>query len=109
MRTGDEAEVAFKAVPGKIFKARVGQIIDVMAQGQLQPTGALIDPQAPEHLQPGLTLAQINVVEDLTPYQLPGGVVAEVAIYTEHLHEFGLLRKVLLRMSSWMNFVFLEH
>ncbi|MBD9446609.1 MULTISPECIES: HlyD family secretion protein [unclassified Rhizobium] len=109
VRTDDEAEVAFKAVPGKIFKAKVGQIIDVMAQGQLQPTGALIDPQSPERLQPGLTLAQINITEDLTPYQLPGGVVAEVAIYTEHLHHLALLRKVLLRMSSWMNYVFLEH
>ncbi len=50
VRVGDEAEVSFKAVPGKIFKARVGEVIDVMAQGQLQPSGALIDPQSPERV-----------------------------------------------------------
>ncbi len=106
---GDEAEVAFKAVPGKIFKAKVEEIIDVMAQGQLQPGGALIDPQAPERASPGQMLAHIKILEDTSQYNLPGGVVAEVAVYTHHMHHLALLRKVLLRMSSWMNFVFLEH
>ncbi|PTM97347.1 HlyD family secretion protein [Mycoplana dimorpha] len=106
---GDEAEVSFKAVPGKIFKAKVSGIIDVMAQGQLQPTGALIDPQAPERVQPGQMLAKIDILEDTSAYQLPGGVVADVAVYTEHWHHVSILRKVLLRMSAWMNYVFLEH
>lgn len=109
VNVGDEAEVAFKAVPGKIFKAKVTSIIDVMAQGQLQPTGALIDPQSPERAQPGQTLARIDILEDTSGYQLPGGVVAEVAVYTHHWHHVAILRKVLLRMSSWMNYVFLEH
>jgi multidrug resistance efflux pump len=109
VQVGDDAEVAFRAVPGKIFKARVQGIIDVMAQGQLQPSGALIDPQAPERISPGQTLARIELLESTEGYQLPGGVVAEVAVYTHHWHHVAVLRKVLLRMSSWMNFVFLEH
>ncbi len=109
VNVGDEAEVSFKAVPGRIFKAKVSAIIDVMAQGQLQPTGALIDPQAPERLQPGQTLARIDILEDTSAFQLPGGVVAEVAVYTHHWHHVSILRKVLLRMSAWMNYVFLEH
>ncbi|WP_431320545.1 HlyD family secretion protein [Rhizobium sp. YTU87027] len=109
VRVGDEAEVAFKAVPGKIFKARVEEVIDVMAQGQLQPGGALIDPQSPERISPGQTLARIEILENTDEYQLPGGVVAEVAVYTHYFHHVALLRKVLLRMSSWMNYVFLEH
>ncbi|OWV83421.1 HlyD family secretion protein [Rhizobium sp. R693] len=109
VRVGDEAEVAFKAVPGKIFKARVEEVIDVMAQGQLQPGGALIDPQSPERRSPGQTLARIEILENTDEYQLPGGVVAEVAVYTHYFHHVALLRKVLLRMSSWMNYVFLEH
>jgi hypothetical protein len=36
-------------------------------------------------------------------------VTAEVAVYTEHWHHVGVMRRVLLRMSSWMNYVFLEH
>ena len=109
VNVGDDAEVAFKAVPGKIFQARVKQVIDVMAQGQLQPTGALLDPLSPERVPPGQTLAEIEVTESTEGYQLPGGVVAEVAVYTHHWHHVAILRKVLLRMSSWMNYVFLEH
>jgi multidrug resistance efflux pump len=39
---------------------------------------------------------------------LPGGAVARVAVYTDHWHEFALLRKILLRMKSWENYIFLE-
>jgi hypothetical protein len=31
-----------------------------------------------------------------------------VAIYSDHWHELSLLRKILLRMKSWENYVFLE-
>lgn len=107
VRPGDEAEVAFKAVPGRIFKARVKHIIDVMAQGQLQPTGELIDPEL--RTAPGRTIAAIEMLDDLSAYQIPGGATAEVAVYTDHWHHVAVMRKVLLRMSSWMNYVFLEH
>ena len=40
---------------------------------------------------------------------LPGGAFAQAAIYSEHAHHLALLRKILLRMSSWMNFIFPLH
>jgi hypothetical protein len=106
---GDAAEVSFKAIPGRIFQGRVKAVLNVMAQGELQPTGALLDPSAPERRRPGLALATIEVLDDLSAYQLPGGVSAEVAIYTHHWHHVAVMRKVLLRMNSWLNYVFLEH
>ena len=33
---------------------------------------------------------------------------AEVAIYTEHWRHIALLRRILLRMRSWENYVFTE-
>jgi multidrug resistance efflux pump len=106
---GDEAEISFRAIPGRIFRGRVKNVLDAMAQGELQPTGALLDPSAPERRRPGLALATIEVLDDLSAYQLPGGVSAEVAIYTRHWHHVAIMRKVLLRMNSWLNYVFLEH
>ena len=35
VRPGDEAEVAFDGVPGRIFKAKVRNVLDVIASGQL--------------------------------------------------------------------------
>lgn len=36
---------AFDAIPGQVFKAKVIVLPDAVAQGQLQPTGALLDPE----------------------------------------------------------------
>ena len=44
----------------------------------------------------------------LAKYQIPVGAAAQVAIYTQYWHHVSLLRKILLRMRSWQNYVFLE-
>ena len=35
--------------------------------------------------------------------------VGQAAIYTKHFHHVSVMRKVLLRMASWMNYVFPFH
>ena len=40
---GDQAEVLFKGIPGRVFKARVRIVIDAIASGQLQTTGTLVN------------------------------------------------------------------
>ena len=106
VKAGDEAEVAFDAVPGRVFKGKVRNVIDAIAAGQLQPTGMLVDPGAIP--SGGRALANIDIEEDLSNYQIPLGSAAQVAIYTEHWKHLSLLRKILLRMRSWENYVFLE-
>jgi len=44
----------------------------------------------------------------VTGYQVPAGAAAQVALYTEHWHHFAIIRRILLRMKSWMNYVFTE-
>ncbi len=106
VRPGDEAEVAFDAIPGRVFKAKVRNVLDSIALGQLQATGALQDMGA--SLPGGRAVALIDVTEDTSGYQIPGGAAAQVAVYTPFAHHFALIRKVLLRMRSWENYVFLE-
>jgi len=36
-------------------------------------------------------------------------VSAQVAIYTDHFGHLAVLRKVLLRMTSWMHYIYLDH
>ena len=48
------------------------------------------------------------MTDDMSAYHLPGGAVAQVAVYSDHWHELSLLRKILLRMKSWQNYIFLE-
>jgi hypothetical protein len=104
IKPGYEAEIAFDAIPGSVFKAKVKSVLDVVAQGQLQASGTLIDPASrAEH---GTATIIIEVLDDLSSYLLPPGSIGEVAVYSEHWHMFAIIRKILLRMKSWQNFVF---
>jgi multidrug resistance efflux pump len=106
VRAGDEAEVLFKGIPGRVFKAKVRLLIDAVAAGQLQSTGTLANVGGPP--TGDRALAILDIVDDISAYQVPLGSAGEAAIYTEHFHELSLLRKILLRMRSWQNYVFFE-
>jgi multidrug resistance efflux pump len=103
---GDEAEIAFDAVPGRVFKGKVRQVLDAIAAGQVQATGALMDFGAPTG--GGRAVAEIDILDDMSGYQIPLGAAAVVAIYTEHWHHLSVMRKILLRMQSWRNYIYLE-
>jgi multidrug resistance efflux pump len=106
VKAGDEAEVAFDAVPGRVFKGKVRTLLDAIAAGQIQASGALVD--FAERTDGGRALAVIDLEDDISKYQIPVGAAGQVAIYTKHWHHLSLLRKILLRMRSWENYVFLE-
>jgi multidrug resistance efflux pump len=104
VKAGDEAEVLFKGIPGRVFKAKVRFVIDAIAAGQLQATGTLQEAAVPGDR----TLVNLEILDDMSSYQVPLGSSGEAAIYTEHFHELSLLRKILLRMRSWKNYAFIE-
>lgn len=103
---GDDAEIAFDAVPGRVFKGKVRMVLDAIAAGQFPATGTLQDFGA--RVEGGRALAIIDILEDTSAFQIPLGASAEVAIYTEHFHHLSMLRKVLLRMRSWQNYIYTE-
>jgi hypothetical protein len=72
----------------------------------LQATGALVDPG--QRTGDGRALAIIDVTDDMSNYQIPLGAAGQVALYTEHWHHVSMIRKILLRMRSWQNYIFLE-
>jgi multidrug resistance efflux pump len=107
VKAGDEAEVLFKSIPGRVFKAKVRLVIDAVAAGQLQTSGTLVNVDALE-LAGNRALVGLDLVDDVSAYQVPLGSAGEAAIYSQHFHELSLLRKILLRMRSWENYVFPE-
>lgn len=104
LRPGEEAEIAFEAIPGRVFQGKVDVMIDAVSQGQLQASGQLLDPED-RAKTPGLALVRINIVDDLSPWQLPAGATAQVAVYSDHWRAVAVIRRILLRMKSWMNYV----
>jgi len=106
VEAGDDAEVAFDAVPGRVFSAKVRSLVDAIASGQLTTTATLVEPATLTTV--GRAVAIIDVSDEMYNYQIPLGSTAQVAIYTKHWHHLSLLRKILLRMRSWENYVFFE-
>ncbi len=46
--------------------------------------------------------------DDLSEYNLPSGIQGEIAVYSDHFHHVSIIRKILLRMKSWQNYLFGE-
>lgn len=101
---GSHAEVAFPAVPGRVFQAKVERVQEAIAQGQVQATGSLLDPESIKGK--GRVLVSLKFEEDLTPYQLVPGTTGTAAVYTKHFRHLDVIRKVLLRMNAWTNYLF---
>jgi hypothetical protein len=54
---------------------------------------------------PGLALAVIDVTDDLSGYQLPAGSTAQVAAYSDRWQPVAIIRRILLRIQSWIGYV----
>ncbi|MDF3933137.1 HlyD family secretion protein [Pseudomonas citronellolis] len=110
LNAGDYAEVAFDGIPGQVFAAKVRRVLAVIGEGQVQPGGNLVSFST--ELPPG----RVPVVLDITDpafdqYRsvLPGGSFGQAAVYSEHAHELAVMRKILLRMASWLNYIYPFH
>jgi multidrug resistance efflux pump len=107
LKAGYEAEFLFKGLPGKVFKGEVVELLPAIGEGQTQATGALLGTEFFDRT--GRAIVKIKLTDDLSAYQIPDGSTAEVAVYSDHFSHVAIMRKVLLRMKSWQNFLFLDH
>ena len=106
LKPGYEAEVLLDAVPGRVFKAHVEQVIPALGEGEMQSSGTL----ARTDIFRGASrpVVVVKFEDDLSEYDLPSGIQGEIAIYSDHFHHFSIIRKILLRMKSWQNYLFGE-
>ncbi|MGE8498920.1 MAG: HlyD family secretion protein [Pseudomonas sp.] len=107
---GDEAEIAFDGIPGEVFTAKVKMVMPVIAEGQVQPSGNLIGFTGSP--PPGRVPVVLEVTDpEFEQYRdiMPGGAYGQAALYSKHFHHVAIMRKILLRMSAWMNYIFPFH
>jgi multidrug resistance efflux pump len=107
IEVGHDAEVTFDGIPGHAFHGRVEKVSPAIAQGQLMPSGELINfDLAVQRAQQGRIAVMITIEDDLSAYHIPAGAKAEVAIYSNNWRPFSIIRKVLLRIKSWEKYLF---
>ncbi|MGB9096393.1 HlyD family secretion protein [Erwinia sp.] len=108
LQAGYKAELLFPSVPGTVFSGEVTSVLPAIGESQFQGQGTLLT--TADLTQQGRILVLVKATDPrLSMYHLPQGSQVEVAVYSGHFHELSLMRKILIRMKSWENYVFLDH
>lgn len=102
LRPGQPAEIAFKIRPGELVTGTVDTIFDVSSQGQAQVTGTVF--------QAGQIVSEpfiVTIVPDDPALldTIPPGAAGVAAIYTEAAGATHVIRKVIVRMNSILNYI----
>lgn len=107
LESGDQAEIVFNALPGQVFQGKLTSILPVVPSGTYQAQGTLQSLS----MIPGSdgVLAVIELEPNAEVDALPDGIFAQVAVYSDHFTHVAVMRKVLLRMTSWMHYLYLDH
>ncbi|HEX4501721.1 MAG TPA: HlyD family secretion protein [Scandinavium sp.] len=107
LEPGDVAEVVFNALPGQVFVGKLTTIIPIVPGGSYQAQGTLQSLT----VVPGTDAVQalIELDPNAQVEALPDGIFAQVAVYSDHFSHVAVMRKVLLRMTSWMHYLYLDH
>ncbi len=104
---GNHAEVTLDTYPGRVIKARVDSIIWAQGQGQVEASGDL--PKTTFVPPPGRFPVKLVVGEHDHALFLAAGARGSAALYTEHLTLLHVIRKVLLRVASYLDYVIIKH
>ncbi|KJY84523.1 membrane protein [Vibrio galatheae] len=107
LEPGFEAEFVFRALPGKVFKGEVVEVLPAIGESQFQARGALLGTEALR--TSGRVFVKLKITDDMTEYNLPLGTAVEVAVYSDKFSHVSIMRKVLIRMKSWQNYLYLDH
>jgi|GEM_PF-2307459 len=94
---GNEVELAVDTLPGRVLKGSLREIVG--------PTRASARAGSRELSEEVFALIDLQPSSD---GELLAGARAQVAIYTRHWRYFGVVRRVLLRMHSWQNYLVLH-
>lgn len=102
---GQSAEVVLRLLPGQTLAATVVDVVAINPAAQLTPSGLL--PQAPLLADPAFPFAVILELDDdrIALAEIPGGAVGTAAIYTDSAAITHVIRKVMMRMEAWVNYV----
>lgn len=107
LKPGFEAEFIFRALPGKTFQGKVVEVLPAIAEGQIQAQGMLVGDKMFNNQ--GRALVVLEMTDDISEHMLPNGTNVEIAVYSDSFHHVSIMRKVLIRMKSWQNYLYLDH
>lgn len=108
LQAGEKAELLFPAIPGTVFRAEVVEVLPAIGESQFQGQGKLLTTDALNAHGRALVVFKVSDPR-LQNYRLPQGTDVEAAVYSGHFEHLSLIRKILIRMKSWENYLYLDH
>ena len=99
---GNPAEIALVLYPGRTFSASVENVAEASAQ---QTATGLISGQPDAGLPVGTMVVRLKFGPESKGMELPSGANGVAAIYTDKGKALAIIRKVIVRMYSWMNYL----
>ena len=103
VKVGDEVEIVFNTIPGKVFSGQIERVIKVSSQAQLTASSTL----------PTMTGAPVNdrwgirvtLDDDQQARELPQGAAGTLAVYTSKGKAVHIISKVTLRIKAWLTYL----
>jgi multidrug resistance efflux pump len=100
---GLEAELAFKAFPGRIYRCTVERLAPIIPEGAVTASNQLR--AVTLETAKGRIPVTFHYDAEIENLDLPIGAQASVAVYTHQVHALSIIRKIILRIKSWENYV----
>jgi hypothetical protein len=98
--------VTFDSIPGKVFSGKLRMVMPAPGEELALTRDSVFNPPT-QAGQPRIPVL-INITDPrYATYvsQVPGRSEAQAAVYGEQFHHLVVVRKTLLRMSAWMNYL----
>jgi multidrug resistance efflux pump len=99
---GQRADVTFKQFPGQVYAATVERVLPATSQGQVAVSGMAVQPQ---RLSAAPFVVRLALDDPSITAKLHAGSFGQVAIYTASMQPAHVIRKVMMWMQAWMNYL----
>ena len=104
IKVGDEVEMVFRSIPGKVFLGKTGRITRFSGTSQLSASGQL--PTFSGQPENSRWAVVIEFNDQSEAESIPQGAGASIiAVYTEKGKPVHVISKVVMRMNAWIGYL----
>jgi RND family efflux transporter MFP subunit len=102
LKVGQPVEIALKTRPGFIYTGKIHAIVQATSGSQILTSGTVL---AAQQIQAEPFWVRVDLDDDEVEKTLTPGAAGTAAIYTTSATMTHLIRKVMIRMESYLNFI----
>ena len=99
---GQNVELTFKFIPGKVLTGKVTDVLQAISTGQVQASGLAA---TPKELVSAPFAVRIKLDDAEAARRLPAGSAGDAAIFTPRIRASHIIRRVLLRQIAILNYI----